>query len=63
MLKLRVRVENTVVFSSTRGASGVASVLTTANSLYDNVTVGFANAPNGEGTLNQADFAAFASVL
>lgn len=55
--------ENTVVFSSTRGASGVASVLTTANSLYDNVTVGFANAPNGEGTLNQVDFAAFASVL
>jgi hypothetical protein len=43
--------------------SGVASVLTTANSQYQDVTVGFANYPNGDGTLTQADFVARPAVL
>jgi hypothetical protein len=43
--------------------SGVASVLTTANSQYEHVTVGFANYPNGDGTFTQADFVARPSLL
>ena len=48
-----------VVNSST----GVSSVLTTANSQYDNVTVGFANYPNADGTLAAADFVAQPLIL
>ncbi|QPN60836.1 hypothetical protein H8F24_05575 [Synechococcus sp. CBW1002] len=43
--------------------SCVPSVLTTANSQYGDVTVGFANYPNPDGTLAAADFVAQPLIL
>jgi hypothetical protein len=41
-----------------RSSDGATSVLSTANSLYGDVTVGFANYPNGSGGLVPLDFVA-----
>ena len=42
----------------TRSSDGATSVLTTANSLYGDVTVGFANYPDGNGGTIPLDFVA-----
>jgi hypothetical protein len=39
-----------------RSSDGEDSVLSTANSLYGDVTVGFANYPDGNGGLTQLDY-------
>lgn len=41
-----------------RSSDGASSVLTTANSLFGDVTVGFANYPDGSGGLTPLDFVA-----
>jgi hypothetical protein len=40
----------------TRNSDGATSVLSTANSLYGDVTVGFANYPDGNGRPTPLDF-------
>jgi hypothetical protein len=40
----------------TRSSDGASSVLSTANSLYGDVTVGFANYPDGDGRPTPLDF-------
>jgi hypothetical protein len=42
----------------TRSSDGVTSVLSTANSFYDGVTVGFAIYPDGNGGNTKLDFVA-----
>ncbi len=42
----------------TRSSDGATSVLSTANSLYGGVTVGFANYPDGNGGITPLDFVA-----